>query len=105
MGRSPSPVREPRVNDDPAEAWPSEIRDYLLGRLSQNRQSLSLDAPQTQRIPHPPIFHWWIFEGKRYPSIGGTLASRWADVIRAARLLERTFNPCLKLSERPEGTI
>lgn len=105
MGRGAPPVRESGLNGDPIEAWPREIRDYLLGRLAAGQQSISLAVPQTQRLSHVPIRRWWIFEGKRYPSIEGTLSSRWVEVIRAARLLERTFNPRLKLSERPDGAI
>ena len=93
------------MNGDAAEAWPREIRDYLLGRLATSQQSVPLAAPQTQLLAHAPIRRWWIFEGKRYPSIQGTLASRWVEVRRAARRLEQTFNPRLRLSERPDGTI
>ncbi len=93
------------MNGDPAAAWSEEIRDYLLGRLALVRTSVSLPVAQTQRLVHAPIRRWWIFEGKRYASIGGTLSSRWSEVFRTVRLLERTFNPRLKISERPEGTI
>jgi hypothetical protein len=105
MGRSPALVREPGVNTDAAVEWSREIRDYLLGRLAAGHQSMSLTARQTQQLRHAPIRRWWIFEGKRYGSVDGNLASRWVEIIRATRLLERTFNPRLKLSERPDGAI
>lgn len=93
------------MNGDPAEAWPREIRDYLLGRLAAGQRSVPLAVRQTQGLGHAPIRRWWIFEGKYYPSIEGTLASRWLEVIRVTSRLERTFNPRLKLSDRPDGTI
>lgn len=105
MGTGSASIRKPGLNGDPVEAWPREIRDYLLGRLAVGQQSIPLPVQQTQQLSHAPIRRWWIFEGKRYPSIEGTLASRWIEVVRAAGLLERTFNPRLKLSERPDGTI
>ena len=93
------------MNGDSAEGWSREIRDYLLGRLAAGQQSVPLPGRQTQRLRHAPIRRWWIFEGKRYASVNGTLASRWVDVTRAARLLELTFNPRLRLSERPDGPV
>lgn len=93
------------MSGDPSEGWTHEIRDYLLGRLAAGQQSVPLAGRQTQWLRHAPIRRWWIFEGKRYASVNGTLASRWVDVIRAARLLERTFNPRLRLSERPDGPV
>lgn len=93
------------MNGDSAEGWSREICDYLLGRLAASRQPVPLVERQSQQLHHAPVRRWWIFEGKRYASIGGTLASRWLEVIRAARLLERTFNPRLRLSERPDGPV
>jgi hypothetical protein len=93
------------VSGDADSDWRGEIGDYLLGRLSKARQSVSLTEAQSQQLLHPPIRRWWTFEGKRYSSIGGVLAANWVEVSRAARQLERAFNPRLRLSERPDGDV
>ena len=90
---------------DSSEAWQREIRDYLLGRLSLNQDSVPLGAIHRHELVHAPIRRWWTFEGKRYPSIDGTLSASWSEAIRAAMRLQRTFNPRLRISERPDGTV
>jgi hypothetical protein len=54
---------------------------------------------------HPPVRRWWTFEGKRYATLRGSLAGHWIDVLHLVRVLERTFNPRLRLSDRPDGVV
>ncbi len=93
------------MSGDVESDWRGEISDYLLGRLSKARESVRLPRSQSQQLLHPPILRWWIFEGKRYSSIGGVLAANWVEVSRAVRQLERAFNPRLRISERPDGDV
>ena len=93
------------MSSDAAEAWSPEIRDFLIGRLAKGARSVRLAGSHEQVLRHPPVRRWWVFEGRQYPSIGGTLASRWVEAICAVRRLRRTFNPRLRISERPEGTV
>jgi len=93
------------MTDTIEKVWGDEIRDFLLGRMSKNRAAVRLPGPHTTMLDHPPIRRWWIFEGKYYSSIGGTLARRLGEALRLARLMERTFNPRLKLSEHVDGSV
>lgn len=90
--------------NDSADAWADEIRDYLLGRLSSKTQMICM-APERAKLTHPPVRRWWTFEGKRYASLGNSLANSWDVVIRYAQQLEQTFNPRLQLNDRIEGVV
>lgn len=104
MGERASYVSRESVNEEVGQ-WAREIRDYLLGRLSSKATIVDLGFRDTTKLTHPPIRRWWTFNGKRYSSLGGSLASNWSTVIARAKRLEQTFNPRLRLSDRPEGTV
>lgn len=87
------------------DVWAAEIRDYLLGRLSTNAFNVALSAPTTHEFTSRPITRWWIFEGKRYGLLGGTLAAHFSDILSMSRRLEATFNPRLRPSDRPDGEV
>jgi len=87
------------------DLWAEEIRDFLLGRLAAGPQPVSLPAPVTHEFKTVPIAHWWIFEGKFYDLLAGTLAARFAEILLMARRLDSTFNPRLRLSDRPDGEV
>jgi hypothetical protein len=104
MGESASDVSGKGVSEQ-ADRWAAEIRDYLLGRLSKTMVIGTIPPLPPDELTHPPIRRWWIFEGKRYPSLGGSIASNWISIVRQAQRLEQTFNPRLRLSDRAEGTV
>lgn len=87
------------------DVWAAEIRDYLLGRLSANALNVALSAPTTHEFTSRPITRWWIFEGKRYGLLGGTLAAHFSDILSMSRRLDATFNPRLRPSDRPDGEV
>jgi hypothetical protein len=93
------------VSQAPTDAWKREIVDYLLGRWSVAAVVVPLRAVQQSKLDHPPIRRWWTFEGKQYTMLGGPLAAHWATVIRAARRLDETFNPRLRVSDRTDGVV
>lgn len=88
-----------------ADTWAQEIRDYLLGRLSRNARTELLKSPQKTELANPPIRRWWIFEGKRYGMLDGPFVQNWVYVEQNARRLDETFNPRLRLSDRPDGVV
>lgn len=93
------------VGQDCANAWAQEIRDYLLGRIAKNRRVELLNDSQKTKLEHAPILRWWVFEGKRYPALDDTLAPGLGQVVQQAQRLIETFNPRLRLSDRPEGVV
>jgi hypothetical protein len=54
---------------------------------------------------HIPVRRWWILEGKRYSTFDGPLAENWGWVIQSIWRLGETFNPRLRLSDRPDGVV
>ena len=105
MGGSATPVPQQGVTQTQSDDWALEIRDYLLGRLSAAARIEPLAAVQTGELTHPPIRRWWTFEGKHYTTLGGPLAHNWDAAVRVARRLDETFNPTLRLSDRPDGVV
>ena len=93
------------MTDDCSAAWSCEIRDYLLGRLGRPHHSLPLGRSYVQELHHVPIRRWWTFEGRRFASIDGTIAAHWPELLRGVMLLDQTFNPRVRLTERPEGEV
>lgn len=86
-------------------SWATEIRDFLLGRLSTRMRTETLLKSQHTELRVPPVLRWWIFDGKQYPMLGGALSSHFGDVARALTRLHSTFNPRRILSDRLEGEI
>lgn len=105
MGRGPAHVSGESMNEAPADTWAREIRDFLLGRLTSTKRVDPIQTPTSHELSVPPIRRWWIFEGKRYPLIGGSLAQHFPEVLRAARRLDLTFNPRLRVSDRQDGEV
>ncbi len=105
MERSATSVLSEGLVEVSVDVWASEIRDYLLGRMSSRARIDDIEFPQPTDPANAPVRRWWIFEGKRYVSLGGSLAENWSTVISAARRLDETFNPRLRLSERPDGIV
>jgi hypothetical protein len=104
MGESAGHVPGKGVSEQ-VDSWVAEIRDYLLGRLSAKARIQDIPPAPAATLTHPPIRRWWTFEGKRYSSLGGTLASSWDTVLARAQRLEQTFNPRLRLTDRADGTV
>ena len=105
MGGSVAGVPRESLTPPQTDAWSREIRDYLLGRLSAAAVVVLLRAVQQTKLDHPPIRRWWTFEGKQYRMLGGPLTANWTTVIRAARRLDETFNPRLRVSDRADGVV
>jgi hypothetical protein len=85
MGRSVASVLGEGLSATPEDAWASEIRDYLLGRLSARNRHELLSHVQQTTLEHPPIRRWWIFEGKQYAHLGGSLAASFDVALRMAQ--------------------
>jgi hypothetical protein len=98
-------TREEQLTPSAVDFWKQEIRDYLLGRLQKGSESLILSHSSSVHISHTPIRRWWMFEGKRYSSLGGPLAGHWREAIRSLLLLRHTFNPTRRISDRPDGLV
>jgi hypothetical protein len=105
MGGSAAQVFIEKLSQSPEDLWAAEIRDYLLGRLSSKARIDTLEIPQKSELKHIPVRRWWIFEGKQYTPLGGPIAANWDAIIRKAWQLERTFNPRLRLSDRPDCVV
>jgi hypothetical protein len=105
MGGSAAPVSQQSVSQSLSDGWALEIRDYLLGRLSMAARIDPLPTVHESELTHQPIRRWWIFEGKHYATLGGNLAHNWDTAILIARRLDETFNPMLRLSDRPDGVV
>jgi hypothetical protein len=87
-----------------AAQYESEIRSYLLGRLSPKR-TIGVIPLYSSALPTPPIFRWWLFEGKRYRGLTKPLALEWDTIDRQARWLARTHNPYWRDLPFPEGDV
>jgi len=105
MERCAAQVPSEDLNQERTNRWAQEIRDYLLGRLSAERRVESLRQPQQAEVVDPPVRRWWIFEGKQYAVLDGPLAQKLDCVLRKASGLLRTFNPRVRLSDRPDGVV
>ena len=105
MGRSVASVLGEGLSATPEDVWASEIRDYLLGRLSARNRNELLRHVQQTTLEHPPILRWWIFEGKQYAPFGGSLAASFDFALRMAQRLVRTFNPLTRISDRADGVV
>ncbi len=105
MGGSPAQVSRENLSQSVENQWAAEIRDYLLARLSSKTRIETLKPPQTSELTHAPVRRWWIFEGKQYAPLGGPLTQNWDEVARKVRGLQRTFNPRLRFSDRPDGIV
>src|ERR1035438_10469492 len=105
MERGAGYIPRESVSQRRADAWAQEIRDYLLGRLSSNLRTELLKTSQRTELTNPPIRRWWIFDGKRYAMLDGPLGQNWGWVVQNARRLRETFNPRLRLSDRPDGVV
>jgi hypothetical protein len=105
MDRGTTHIPDEGLSQLTASSWAQEIRDYLLGRLSVNSRTEQLGVPQSADLSYPPVRRWWIFEGKRYRMLDGPLAQNWNCVDQNARRLRETFNPRLRLSDRPDGVV
>jgi len=46
---------------------------------------------------------WWMFEGKQYGMLQGTLAASWSQVDHQVRRLLTTYNPVWRSVAAPEG--
>lgn len=93
------------MSASPLEVWEREIRDYLLGRVSAASQAVSLRGVRESELAIAPVRRWWTFEGKHYPSLGGTLAVNGQAAMGMARRLHATFNPRLRISDQAEGVV
>ena len=93
------------IGQDHASTWAQEVRSYLLGRIAKDRRLEPLEDSQTARLEHPPVLRWWIFEGKAYPGLHAPLAESLGQVVHQAKRLLATFNPRLRLSDRPDGEV
>jgi hypothetical protein len=106
MGRAAAPLQDDgMMSTEASHAWAEEIRDFLIGRLGKRARTIPLRNPRVHEIEVPPIRRWWIFEGKRYGLLGGPLATNFSGVLAAARRLNATFNPRLRLSDRLDGEV
>lgn len=104
MAGSTADVPQQGISES-VDLWVDEIRRYLLGRLSVSARVEDLERSQSVELAHPPIRRWWTLEGKHYSSLGGPLGRNWARVIARAQRLEQTFNPRLRLEDRPNGVV
>ena len=105
MGGSAAGVPREGVALAPEDVWAAEIRDYLLGRLASPMQVGALPAVHEVALTHAPIRRWWIFEGKRYRTLDGPLAENWQAAVDLVARLLRTYNPRLRISDRPDGFV
>jgi hypothetical protein len=105
MGRSAAQISSEELSQSAESVWAAEIRDYLLARLASKTRIDTLNVPQTSELKHAPVRRWWTFEGKQYVPLDGPMAQNWDVVVRKAWQLERTFNPRLRLSDRPDGVV
>lgn len=82
--------------------YAQEIKSWLLGRVEKRRQTHSIDSAD-----RPELFHrvamWWMFEGKQYGMLQGTLAASWSQVDHQVRRLLTTYNPVWRSVAAPEG--
>jgi hypothetical protein len=105
MDRGTARIPNEGLSQSTGSSWAQEIRDYLLGRLSLNSRTEQLKVAQSADLANIPVRRWWIFEGKRYRMLDGPLAQNWDNVKQNARRLRETFNPRLRLNDRPDGVV
>ena len=105
MERGAAYIPREGLSQPRADTWAQEIRDYLLGRLSANLRTESLRKSQETDLANAPIRRWWIFDGKRYAMFDGPLGQNWGWVVHSVWRLGETFNPRLRLSDRPDGIV
>ena len=105
MERGAAYIPREGLSQPRADSWAREIRDYLLGRLSANLRTEPLRESQNTDMANPPVRRWWIFDGKRYVMFDGPLGQNWGRVVQSVWRLGETFNPRLRLSDRPDGVV
>lgn len=81
----------------------AEILEWLLGRLEKRRSPGEIPSQPPTRLPETPVRSWWIFEGKRYVGVDGSLSSNFASIDRQARRLLSAFSPARRVVYSPEG--
>ncbi|WP_437928634.1 hypothetical protein WMF37_05050 [Sorangium sp. So ce291] len=86
-------------------AYATEIRSFLLGRLSSRRASHPIERQRSAQLPRSPIVDWWVFEGRSYDGLNASLAGAWTVVHRQSRQLLATSNPTWLQVRAPEGEI
>jgi hypothetical protein len=64
-----------------------------------------LPAAHDVVLTHPPIRRWWVLEGKPYRTLDGPLAENWGQAVDIASRLLRTYNPRIRVSDRPDGLV
>src|SRR5690606_34811524 len=92
------------MSDGP-DAWAAEIRDYLVGRPAKGAHAGHVRRSRLHGPVTDAIRRWWVLEGKRYPALGGSLAAQFCHVRVMVERLKSSFNPRLRLSERPDGEV
>lgn len=84
--------------------YADEIRGWLLGRLSINRTKGAV-AHGLASERQPRILSWWIFEGRSYPGLEGSLAQNWDRIDREARALLGVYSPAWRSANAVEGEV
>lgn len=52
-----------------------------------------------------PYVGWWVFEGLVFPFTRRPLAASWPELVAEADRLLRTWNPRVRIVDRPEGRV
>ena len=82
--------------------WLEEILGYFLGRPSTSEETYSLPR-DIEPIDH--ALTWWMFEGKSYVGLDGSLSGNWEVLAQEVARLRAHFNPRLRLVDHPMEPI
>lgn len=91
------------AHDARAVAYAREIREWLVGRVGKPLKTGRIDPQAPTRLKYPRIMSWWMFEGRRYQGLEGSLATNWNLVDQRARRLFSSYNPKWRRVGAPEG--
>ena len=89
---------------DPEQSYAAEILEYLLGRPASRRSRGAIEATR-DRLTDDRLLDWWLFEGKRYHGLQGSMAASWALLDRQARRLLASHSPYKRPLPAPEGEV
>jgi len=85
-----------------ANDYAQEIRSWLVARIGKQIGTGEI-RPVTEAHLPPRALLWWIFEGKLYPWLEGSLCESWQIIDNHARCLLGTYSPIWREVDIPEG--
>jgi hypothetical protein len=83
-----------------------EISAWLIGRLSPNHSRINLTSSFEQKFDKDaPALAWWLFEGKKYPNLSGSMKDNFERINRWVHIFFKLPHQVETLATLPVGEI